>query len=78
MRRALCCALTVASARGAPPAAAARRAPSAAAASQPFVLWNTSVSNCQRDGSPIDLPDTPARAFVGAGGRTEQREFQLV
>jgi hypothetical protein len=38
--------------------------------SQPFTLWNTSDSHCERDGSPIDLPDTPARAFVGAGSRT--------
>ena len=45
-------------------------APTAAVISAPFVLWNTSVSHCERDGSPIDLPDTPARAFVGAGGRT--------
>jgi hypothetical protein len=50
--------------------AAARAAPSAAVISAPFVLWNTSTSHCERDGSPIDLPDTPARAFVGAGGRT--------
>jgi hypothetical protein len=48
----------------------ARAVPSVAITSAPFTLWNTSSSHCERDGSPIDLPDTPARAFVGADGRT--------
>ena len=49
----------------------ARSAPTASVISAPFTLWNTSLSHCERDGSPIDLPDTPARAFVGVpGGQT--------
>ena len=38
--------------------------------SAPFTLWNTSDSHCERDGSPIDLPDTPARAYTDSEGRT--------
>lgn len=48
----------------------ARAKPAARVTSRAFTLWNTSTSRCERDGSPIDLPDTPARAFVGADGRT--------
>lgn len=44
--------------------------PSAVITSAPFTLWNTALTHCERNGSPIDLPDTPARAFVGAGGVT--------
>lgn len=44
--------------------------PSATITSQPFTLWNTTLSHCEKDGTPIDLPDTPARAFKGAGGHT--------
>ena len=38
--------------------------------SQPFTLWDTLSSHCEKDGSPIDLPDTPARAFLDSAGRT--------
>lgn len=32
--------------------------------SDPFVIWNTLNSSCEKQYGPIDLPDTPARAFV--------------
>lgn len=32
--------------------------------SAPFPLWNTLNSSCEKTNGPIDLPDTPARAFV--------------
>ena len=47
-----------------------RGVPSGKIISGPFTLWNTSDSHCERDGSPIDLPDTPARAFLDSAGRT--------
>jgi hypothetical protein len=31
---------------------------------EPFVIWNTLNSSCEKKCGPIDLPDTPARAFV--------------
>ena len=49
-------------------AAAARASPPPASA--PIVLWNTTASHCERGGGPIDLPDTPARAFLDADNST--------
>lgn len=39
-------------------------------ASEPFVVWNTMDSNCEKvmPGTPIDLPDTPPNAFVDGRG----------
>jgi len=37
---------------------------------QPFTLWNTTTSHCEKEFGPIDLPDTPARAFVDGDGNT--------
>lgn len=45
--------------------------PSPTITSLPFTLWNTTNSHCEKnDGSPIDLPDTPARAFIDESGST--------
>jgi len=55
--------------------AGASALPLAGAAATPvggtFVLWNTQNSSCEKSrGGPIDLPDTPARAFLDARGET--------
>ena len=35
-----------------------------------FTVWDTRNSSCEKKFGPIDLPDTPARAFLDAGGAT--------
>ena len=45
-------------------------APSAITTGSPFVLWDTRNSSCEKQFGPIDLPDTPARAFLDESGAT--------
>ena len=35
-----------------------------------FTLWNTLNSSCEKKFGPIDLPDTPTRAFLDDRGAT--------
>jgi hypothetical protein len=35
-----------------------------------FTLWNTLNSSCEKKFGPIDLPDTPTRAFLDERGAT--------
>jgi hypothetical protein len=46
------------------PAAADLQAARVIPTGEPFVMWNTLNSSCEKKSGPIDLPDTPARAFV--------------
>lgn len=49
---------------------AASAAPSATPTSGVFTIWSTLNSSCEKQYGPIDLPDTPARAYVDNLGRT--------
>lgn len=44
--------------------------PSASPLGPPFAIWNTLNSSCEKRFGPIDLPDTPARAFLDDAGQT--------
>ena len=44
--------------------------PSAEPMGSPFVIWDTRTSACEKQFGPIDLPDTPARAFLDDTGAT--------
>lgn len=50
--------------------AASAAAPTATLVGAPFVLWDTRNSSCEKRFGPIDLPDTPARAFLDSTGAT--------
>ena len=45
-------------------------APSATPINDVFILWDTRASACEKKFGPIDLPDTPARAFLDETGAT--------
>jgi hypothetical protein len=51
-------------------ARAALAAPTATPVGEPFTLWDTRASACEKRFGPIDLPDTPARAFLDDTGAT--------
>lgn len=51
-------------------AVCAAAVPTATPVNEPFVIWNTLSSSCEKQFGPIDLPDTPARAFLDETGAT--------